>query len=47
MAFVRKLAHLLDRFACYLGWLWPLWDEKNQTFADKVCKTVFIKVNKG
>ncbi|MEU9057370.1 RDD family protein [Streptomyces sp. NPDC048430] len=47
MAFVRKLAHFLDSFACYLGWLWPLWDEKKQTFADKVCKTVVIKVNKG
>lgn len=47
MAFVRKLAHFLDSFACYLGWLWPLWDDKNQTFADKVCNTVVIKVNKG
>lgn len=46
-AFVRKLAHALDSFACYLGWLWPLWDEKKQTFADKVCSTVVIKVNKG
>ncbi|MFI8005148.1 RDD family protein [Streptomyces sp. NPDC086010] len=47
MAFVRKLAHVLDSCACYLGWLWPLWDEKKQTFADKVCKTVVIKVDKG
>ncbi|MDN3296693.1 RDD family protein [Streptomyces ficellus] len=47
MAFVRKLAHMLDSFACYLGWLWPLWDAKKQTFADKVCSTVVIKVNKG
>ncbi len=46
MAFVRKLAHFLDSAACYLGWLWPLWDEKNQTFADKVCSTVVIKVNR-
>ncbi|MBM7439033.1 RDD family protein [Streptomyces sp. HB132] len=47
MALVRKLAHLLDSVACYIGWLWPLWDEKKQTFADKVCSTVVIKVNKG
>ena len=47
MAFVRKLAHFLDSIACYIGWLWPLWDNKNQTFADKVCNTVVIKVNKG
>ncbi|MFD7788707.1 RDD family protein [Streptomyces nojiriensis] len=47
MAFVRKLAHILDSAACYLGYFWPLWDEKNQTFADKVCSTVVIKVNKN
>ncbi|MFE3939575.1 RDD family protein, partial [Streptomyces goshikiensis] len=43
-AFVRKLAHFLDSIACYLGFLWPLWDQKKQTFADKVCNTVVIKV---
>jgi uncharacterized RDD family membrane protein YckC len=43
MAFVRRLAHFLDSFACYLGWLWPLWDAKKQTFADKVCSSVVIK----
>ncbi|GAA0272775.1 hypothetical protein GCM10010302_07970 [Streptomyces polychromogenes] len=47
MAFVRKLAHFLDSLACYLGWLWPLWDEKKQTLADKVCSTVVIRVPKG
>jgi uncharacterized RDD family membrane protein YckC len=40
MAFVRDLAHILDSLALYLGWLWPLWDAKRQTFADKVVKTV-------
>lgn len=47
MAFVRKLAHFLDSLACYLGWLWPLWDAKKQTFADKVCGTVVITVPKN
>lgn len=47
MAFVRRLAHFLDSAACYLGWLWPLWDAKKQTFADKVCSTVVIVVPKG
>lgn len=47
MAFVRKLAHIVDSLACYLGWLWPLWDVKRQTFADKMCSTVVIKVAKG
>ncbi|MET9513513.1 RDD family protein [Streptomyces flavidovirens] len=43
MAFVRRLAHFLDSLACYLGWLWPLWDDKKQTFADKVCSSVVVK----
>ncbi|MFE9683507.1 RDD family protein [Streptomyces sp. NPDC006285] len=43
MAFVRRLAHFLDSLACYLGWLWPLWDAKQQTFADKVCSSVVVK----
>ncbi|MGW5345511.1 RDD family protein [Streptomyces sp. HUAS TT3] len=47
MAFVRKLAHFLDGLPCYIGWLWPLWDDKKQTFADKVCSTVVIRVPKG
>lgn len=40
-AFLRDLAHVLDGFA-YVGYLWPLWDQKRQTFADKVCTTVVI-----
>lgn len=47
MAFVRKLAHFLDGIACYIGYLWPLWDAKKQTFADKVCSTVVIVVPKN
>lgn len=43
MAFVRYLAHFLDSLACYIGWLWPLWDSKKQTFADKVCSTLVVK----
>ncbi|MYS19242.1 Uncharacterized membrane protein YckC, RDD family [Streptomyces sp. DvalAA-14] len=43
LAFGRRLLHVLDNMACYLGWLWPLWDEKNQTFADKLTHTVVIR----
>ena len=43
MAFVRKLAHILDSIPCDIGFLWPLWDDKSQTFADKVCKTVVVQ----
>ncbi|WP_203338265.1 RDD family protein [Nocardioides limicola] len=43
MAFVRHLAHILDSLPCNLGYLWPLWDEKRQTFADKILNTVVIE----
>jgi uncharacterized RDD family membrane protein YckC len=44
MAFLRQIAHFVDSIACYVGWLWPLWDAKKQTFADKLCSTVVVKV---
>lgn len=31
---VREFAHLLDSAPALLGWLWPLWDSRNRTFAD-------------
>jgi uncharacterized RDD family membrane protein YckC len=40
---VRALCHLLDTVACLVGWLWPLWDNKNQTFADKILATVVLR----
>ncbi len=40
-AFLRDLLHVLDG-AAYIGFLWPLWDEKRQTFADMIMKTVVI-----
>jgi uncharacterized RDD family membrane protein YckC len=43
MAFLRSLAHIVDAIPCYIGFLWPLWDAKNQTFADKICSTVVVK----
>ncbi|GAA4520421.1 hypothetical protein GCM10023191_097360 [Actinoallomurus oryzae] len=41
-ALVRRLAHVLDSLPCYLGFLWPLWDEQHQTFADKLAGTVVL-----
>ncbi|MVZ99316.1 RDD family protein [Actinomadura sp. LD22] len=43
MAVARKLAHILDGAVCYLGYLWPLWDERRQTFADKICNTLVVR----
>jgi hypothetical protein len=34
MGIVRWICHLVDTLALLLGWFWPLWDQKRQTFAD-------------
>lgn len=41
-AFLRDLLHVLDGSA-YVGYLWPLWDERRQTFADKIIETVVVR----
>ena len=43
MAFVRYLLHSVINQACYIDYLWPLWDAKKQTLTDKVLATVVIK----
>ncbi|SFO80547.1 RDD family protein [Amycolatopsis rubida] len=43
MAFVRDVAHALDSMALGLGYLWPLWDDKAQTFSDKILSTVVVR----
>ncbi len=47
MAFLRQILHVVDSLPCYLGYLWPLWDAKRQTFADKILSTVVIDQPKG
>ena len=42
MAFVRDICHIVDSIICYIGYLFPLWDAKRQTLADKIMKTVVI-----
>lgn len=37
----RQICHVVDSFFL-LGYLWPLWDDKRQTFADKICSTVVL-----
>ena len=41
LSFVRQLAHHIDQVA-YVGYLLPLWDDKRQTIADKIMKTVCL-----
>jgi len=43
MGVLREILHLLDTLALLLGWLWPLWDRKRQTFADKIVGTVVVR----
>jgi uncharacterized RDD family membrane protein YckC len=40
----RYFLHIVDGIPCYLGYLWPLWDAKKQTFADKILTTIVVKV---
>ena len=44
-ALVREVVHLLDE-VLLLGYLWPLWDPKRQTFADKILGTVVASPTK-
>lgn len=39
---LRQIAHVLDSIVCYVGYLFPLWDAKRQTFADKIMSTVCV-----
>ena len=41
LAIGRYLLHVLDGF-CYIGYLWPLWDPKRQTFADKIVGSIVV-----
>ena len=41
MCILRGFAHTIDGFF-YVGYLWPIWDRKHQTFADKICATVVV-----
>lgn len=42
MSVVRQFAHAIDGAICYIGYLFPLWDPKRQTIADKLLKTVCL-----
>lgn len=47
-AFLRDIAHIVDSIICGLpiGYLWPLWDEKRQTWADKIMSTYVVTAPK-
>ena len=39
----RAFLHIVDAVPCMVGFLWPLWDQKRQTFADKILSTLVVK----
>lgn len=39
---VRELAHIVDAAILGIGFLFPLWDAKRQTLADKIMRTVCL-----
>ncbi len=39
---IRQLTHALDVLTVGVGYLWPLWDRRRQTFADKLSATVCV-----
>jgi uncharacterized RDD family membrane protein YckC len=42
LTFVRSLAHIVDS-VLLIGYLWPLWDVRKQTFADKLVHSVVVR----
>jgi uncharacterized RDD family membrane protein YckC len=42
LTWVRSWVHLVDLVTLGIGYLWPLWDRKRQTFADMVMKTAVL-----
>ena len=39
----RFFAMYLSSFACYLGFLWMLWDDQSQTWHDKIVSTYVVE----
>jgi uncharacterized RDD family membrane protein YckC len=39
---VRDLCHTFIDAIAYVGFLWPLWDARRQTFADMIVQTVVV-----
>lgn len=42
LSVLRDLAHFVDAIICFIGFLFPLWDAKRQTLADKILTTVVL-----
>ena len=45
LSLVRQIAHYVDQLMCYIGYLFPLWDDKRQTIADKLMSTFCVPLD--
>ena len=45
LSVLRAIAHAVDAAIFYVGYLFPLWDAKRQTLADKMLATVCLPLN--
>lgn len=45
LSLVRQIAHYVDQLICYIGYLFPLWDDKRQTIADKLVSSVCVPLD--
>jgi uncharacterized RDD family membrane protein YckC len=45
LSVLRELTHLVDAVILYVGYLFPLWDAKRQTLADKMMATVCLPID--
>ena len=41
---LRQFAHIADAIICNIGYLFPLWDAKRQTIADKIMSTICLPI---
>jgi uncharacterized RDD family membrane protein YckC len=44
-AFIRYIVSLLSGLACFIGYLWMLWDPERQTWQDKVAHTYVVPIS--
>ena len=44
-AFVRYIVSLISGMACFIGYLWMLWDPERQTWHDKAARTYVVPVS--
>lgn len=46
LSVLREIAHAVDAAIFYIGYLFPLWDAKRQTLADKIMATVCLSIDR-